>query len=137
MTAWASTLLIALLVVPLVGAAATAVLGRGSTSLARAIGLGAVCLNLGFTAALMGQAIGDLIERNAAPVVAADAVTFRPLYETKLDLLTFGTPTSAQPASAIRFHIGLDGLSLWLVALTSLLMVPSVLVSWSSIRDRA
>ena len=33
----------------------------------------------------------------------------------------------------IRFSIGLDGLSLWLFALTALLMVVAVLVSWESI----
>lgn len=36
----------------------------------------------------------------------------------------------------IRFSVGLDGLSLWLFALSSLLMVTSVLVSWEAIEDR-
>ena len=35
----------------------------------------------------------------------------------------------------IRFHIGLDGLGLWMFALSALLMLTSVLVSWESIRD--
>src|SRR5262249_47936048 len=38
--------------------------------------------------------------------------------------------------SAIRFYIGLDGLNVWLVGLTALLMVPSVLVSWTSVTER-
>jgi len=37
----------------------------------------------------------------------------------------------------IRFALGLDGLSVWLYALTSLLMVTSVLVSWNAIDRQA
>ena len=36
----------------------------------------------------------------------------------------------------IEAYLGIDGLSLWLVALTALLMVSSVLVSWTSITER-
>jgi NADH-quinone oxidoreductase subunit M len=36
----------------------------------------------------------------------------------------------------IRFSIALDGLSLWLFALTALLLVVAVLVSWDSIKDQ-
>ncbi|MEN6450498.1 MAG: proton-conducting transporter membrane subunit, partial [Thermoguttaceae bacterium] len=37
----------------------------------------------------------------------------------------------------VHFHIALDGLSLWLFALTALLMVVAVLVSWEAIVERA
>lgn len=43
---------------------------------------------------------------------------------------------SGSPA-AVRFSLGLDGLSLWLFGLTSLLMVTAVLVSWEAIVERA
>jgi NADH-quinone oxidoreductase subunit M len=36
----------------------------------------------------------------------------------------------------IRFALGLDGLSLWLFALTALLMLPAIAASWESISDR-
>lgn len=36
----------------------------------------------------------------------------------------------------IRFALGVDGISLWLVGLTALLLVTSVLVSWEEITDR-
>jgi NADH-quinone oxidoreductase subunit M len=36
----------------------------------------------------------------------------------------------------IEAYLGIDGLSLWLVALTALLMVSSVLVSWTAITER-
>jgi NADH-quinone oxidoreductase subunit M len=136
MNEWASIVLIALLVVPLVGAAVTAIFGARSQSAARALALGFVCLNFALTAALSGQAVDDLIDRAERPVPPADAVTFHPLYETKLDLMALGA--NASPAkSVIRFHIGLDGINLWLVLLTSLLMIPSVLVSWNAIHERA
>jgi NADH-quinone oxidoreductase subunit M len=36
----------------------------------------------------------------------------------------------------VRFHLGVDGISLWLVALTALLMPTAVLCSWTSISHR-
>ena len=40
------------------------------------------------------------------------------------------------PTAAIQFFIGLDGLNVWLIALTALLMVSSVLVSWNAVQER-
>lgn len=37
----------------------------------------------------------------------------------------------------VRFSLGLDGLSLWLYALSALLMITAVLVSWEAVDDRA
>ena len=37
----------------------------------------------------------------------------------------------------IRFALGLDGLSLWLFFLTSLLMITAIAASWQSITERA
>src|SRR5215467_10751191 len=37
---------------------------------------------------------------------------------------------------AIRYHLGVDGISMWLVLLTTMLVPVSVLVSWKSIHDR-
>ncbi|MSR59079.1 MAG: NADH-quinone oxidoreductase subunit M [Planctomycetaceae bacterium] len=36
----------------------------------------------------------------------------------------------------IRFALGIDGISLWLIALSALLMIPAVLVSWEAVQDR-
>jgi NADH-quinone oxidoreductase subunit M len=58
--------------------------------------------------------------------------TFRPEYATIVDLL----PLGGDGSSAIQFFIGLDGLNIWLVALTSVLMVPSVLIGWESVQER-
>jgi NADH-quinone oxidoreductase subunit M len=40
------------------------------------------------------------------------------------------------PGPDIQFALGVDGLSLWLIALSALLMIPAVLVSWEAVRDR-
>src|SRR5262249_14923705 len=48
---------------------------------------------------------------------------------TTWDVLPLGQGT-------IQFFIGLDGLNIWLVLLTAVLMLPSVLVSWEAIKDR-
>lgn len=36
----------------------------------------------------------------------------------------------------VRFHVGLDGLSLWMFGLSPLLTLTAILVSWETIRDR-
>ena len=41
------------------------------------------------------------------------------------------------PKYGIRFSLGLDGISLWLYLLTSLLMITSVFASWESVEERA
>ena len=48
----------------------------------------------------------------------------------------FSTNVSWINYPPIRYHVGLDGLSLWLVLLTTLLTPISVLVSWKSIDHR-
>ncbi|HKO19291.1 MAG TPA: hypothetical protein VJU82_10435, partial [Acidobacteriaceae bacterium] len=40
------------------------------------------------------------------------------------------------PAPAIRYHVGVDGLSMWLIVLTGFLAPLGVLVSWRTIEQR-
>ncbi|MFL5328100.1 MAG: NuoM family protein [Gemmataceae bacterium] len=124
-------LTVALLVIPLAGAIACA-LCRRNVSAARSIALFTVLLNLAVTVGLAIHVTPGLIERNAVP--AAGTPTFEPAFVTRFDLLPLATGI---PGSGPQFFIGIDGLNLWLIALTSLLLVPSVLVSWNSITDRA
>lgn len=49
----------------------------------------------------------------------------------------FDAPTASRIAFDVRFHLGLDGLGLWLYGLSALLMISCVLVSWESISERA
>src|SRR5262249_44276402 len=49
---------------------------------------------------------------------------------------TTWTVLSLPGSTGVQFYIGLDGLNVWLVLLTALLLVPSVLISWNSIEER-
>lgn len=44
---------------------------------------------------------------------------------------------SDQATVDVRFHLALDGLSVWMFGLTTLLMITSVLISWDAIEDEA
>jgi NADH-quinone oxidoreductase subunit M len=37
---------------------------------------------------------------------------------------------------AIQFYVGIDGINIWLIVLTQILMVASVLISWTSVTER-
>lgn len=50
-------------------------------------------------------------------------------HSTTWDVLPLGP-------GAIQFYVGLDGLNVWLVMLTGVLFVPSVLVSWHAVKER-
>ena len=40
------------------------------------------------------------------------------------------------PRPNIHYHLGADGISIWLVVLTTFLVPLSVLISWTSIKER-
>ena len=50
--------------------------------------------------------------------------------------MQFEVSRSWMPALGIRYHVGVDGLSLWLIILTTFLTPISLLASWNSIHDR-
>jgi len=57
-----------------------------------------------------------------------------PQMASRTTWLSFGLSGGGQ--ANIEAYLGIDGLSLWLVTLTALLMVSSVLVSWTAITER-
>jgi len=60
-----------------------------------------------------------------------------PHMELKHTWMNLVPGTADSPAVNLEFYLGLDGISLSLVLLTTLLTVCAVLVSWTSISDRA
>ena len=60
-----------------------------------------------------------------------------PQMEQKHAWLTIVPETADVPAISLEFHLGLDGISLSMVLLTTLLTVSSVLVSWTAISERS
>ncbi|HEY8503531.1 MAG TPA: proton-conducting transporter membrane subunit, partial [Gemmataceae bacterium] len=150
------SLLLAVLLLPAAAALAVLFAGARSYRAARGIGLVFVLLHLALTAALVVPAADFLSDpgRHSRPsgvfvpefVPGAprdEAGNVRPefAHETAWAVVSFDPrfdPSSpAPPESAIRFFVGLDGFNVWLVALASFLMLPAVLSTWDSVRDRA
>lgn len=50
--------------------------------------------------------------------------------------LTATPPSAGRAGPFVQFFVGVDGLNLWLVALTSFMVVPAILVSWESVTER-
>ena len=104
-------ILTALVVLPLVGAAVVAVIPREEERLQKLVALA-------FTTAAFALSIVML--RGFEPRPGMQFEVSRPWI----------------PAYGISYHLGVDGLSVWLVILTTFLTPLSLLASWSSIHDR-
>jgi NADH-quinone oxidoreductase subunit M len=107
-----ATLLLITLFLPLAGG----LLLGGDRSIARWWALGIVLVVFGMTAVLVAAYPGGV-----APFAGTD----------------WGWLDQAGAPVDIRFSVALDGLSLWLFALTSLLMVVAVLIGWEAIDQQA
>jgi NADH-quinone oxidoreductase subunit M len=129
-------LLLVLLGLPLLAACAVAALGPNRQDLIRRVSLAATLVALliaavlaaNFAAVQAGR--GDTYQRDTfAPEITPGADNARP-HATRWELLRFGS------LGAVYFHLGIDGLNVWLVVLTALLMVSGVLVSWVAVTER-
>jgi NADH-quinone oxidoreductase subunit M len=131
-----------LLALPLISGAFVAALGHDRGRLVRWVSLGTSLVTLVLALLLAGRFMSveghgtDLRPQRGRHMVLP---TFKPEFvpgstpdaqhRTTWDLLPFGT-------SAIQFYVGVDGLNVWLVVLTAVLFLPSVLVSWTHITER-
>ena len=104
-------ILTVLVAAPLLGAIAIALLPRRAVGLQKGLGLGITAV------------IFLLSLRLVADFVAGDRYQF----ETRMRWL---------PEYGISYHVGLDGISLWLVILTTFLTPLALLGSWTSIDER-
>jgi NADH-quinone oxidoreductase subunit M len=121
------------LVVPAVGAALAAALGPRRGDLVRWVALAATLITLALVTAFTVKFAAVAPDVPVASLHSPHP-TFEPLMTTESDILRL--PYGADATAAIRFAVGLDGLNVWLVALTAVLMVPSVLVSWKAVTER-
>jgi NADH-quinone oxidoreductase subunit M len=104
-------LLTALVLLPLLGAVAVALIPRESVRLHKSVAL---------SFATAAFALSILMLRGFAP---------RPGMQ-------FEVSRSWLPAYGISYHVGVDGLSVWLVILTTFLTPLALLASWTSIHER-
>ncbi len=112
-------LLVITALLPLSGALVLFAAPRLDKQTARAIAL---------ATALLTMVLSFVLVVMFRPGVLTPQFAFGPL-EGPYGLSWLGVPD-------IRFALGLDGLSLWLFALTTLLMLPAIFASWESIDDR-
>jgi NADH-quinone oxidoreductase subunit M len=127
-------LVVGLLVIPTLAAVAAALLGPAHAPVARWVSLGATLLNL-LLAAVLTAGLAEVRADGGGPASA----TFRPEIVPGADPANPHTTTwdvFALGSGAVQFYVGLDGLNVWLVVLTALLMVPAVLISWTAVTER-
>jgi NADH-quinone oxidoreductase subunit M len=123
-------LLLYLLALPLATAIVTALLGPGRAHVVRWLSLASTLGSLLLAIVLTIQfAIPRIHEPHSIK-------GFDPQFSTRVDLLPLHTTSNGAVDSAIQFYVGIDGLNIWLILLTALLMMTSVLVSWTAITDR-
>jgi NADH-quinone oxidoreductase subunit M len=115
-----ASLLVLTVLLPLVGSVTLFAMPHLPTRSAR-------LLALGFTLATMGLSLLLLLN--------FDAGVTKPQFCFEDDEGRLGL--GWMPRFGVRFALGLDGISLWLFLLTSLLMITSVFASWESVQDRA
>src|ERR1700730_834107 len=123
---------IALLAIPMGAAIIVALLGSQRADLVRRLSLLATLANL-----IIAGIIIFNFQRD--PHRLEHSGTFKPQMATEWELLKLVSPgntlTNAK-IGPIEFYVGIDGLNIWLIGLTALLMVSAVLSSWTSVQER-
>jgi NADH-quinone oxidoreductase subunit M len=111
-------ILVALILIPLAGGLLAWLLGPRQTGLARWVSLAAMGIDLVIELGLWVQFFGSRLTLTSQPVWLVEA----------------SWPWIA--GLGINIHVGLDGLSLLLILLTSLLGIMAVLASWTEVTER-
>ncbi len=113
--------LLILVLLPLAGAGLTWFLGRTNPERARALTLVNTLLSLALCVQMV-LAYDPGLKSGSEPQVLQMVVSYPWL-------------GGGGDGPDIRFSLGVDGISLWMIALTGLLMVTSVLVSWTAVTE--
>jgi NADH-quinone oxidoreductase subunit M len=128
MTELCPVLVLVMLAMPAIAAAVVAALGVKRPAIGYVISVSVTLLDAAIALVLVGTYLSE-----SAITSDIKTTTFHPRFGTIYEVLRLGP----KPGEAIRFFVGVDGLSLWLVALTAILTLSSVLVSRQAIRERA
>lgn len=141
-------LLLVIFLVPLVFAGIAAYADRWGMRTARRTALWLSVVHLLLTLALAFLAAPMLSDRADSGQYVAAETSFKPTivpgdtggsgeaHATAWNIFTIAPSTVPGVPSAIQFFIGIDGLNLWLVLLTSIMTLVAVLVSWESASER-
>jgi NADH-quinone oxidoreductase subunit M len=128
-----------LVFLPLAAGIFVGALGPQRAGLVRWVSLGVSAVILVLALVLAGRFIA--LERTGVHTAGEGATpTFHPEFvpgstpgdrhRTQWDIVPVGT------TGAVQFYLGVDGVSIWLVVLTALLLLPSVLISWTHVSER-
>jgi NADH-quinone oxidoreductase subunit M len=132
-------LLLLLLALPLVTAIMLALLGPGRAHAVRWLSLASTLASLLLATVIAIQFAIPRVQEPPSLAITKGPLTFNPdwiKYKTRVNLLPLHTAANGTVDSAIQFYVGIDGMNVWLILLTALLMVASVLVSWTAITER-
>jgi NADH-quinone oxidoreductase subunit M len=132
------TLLLLLLIIPTACAVAAWLLGAHRGNAIRWLSLSAAVAMLVVACLVAAGFIALRAGRTELP--ATGGATFLPemvpgatasdSHRTTWNLVSLGS------AGSVQFFIGVDGINLWLIVLTAVLMLTAVLVSWTAIDER-
>lgn len=120
--------LIAMIFLPLAAAAAVLCLGERRPGAVRGLTLATT---------IVVFALIVLVVARFQPTTGGEG-PIRPQMVVRADWITLDLPSigGAPPGKAtLEFFLGIDGISLWLVALTGFMMIPAVLISWKSVTE--
>jgi NADH-quinone oxidoreductase subunit M len=149
MVATTRILVLLLVVVPLMSAVLVPLCGH----LARRMALWLALLHLTLTTivVLTSLPVLNLRAETELSATSPDVHRFRPLFvpgdisgsegasgRTGWTLMCLSTSVEYPDRGGpnFQFYLGVDGLNIWLVALASLMVIPAILVSWNSVRER-
>lgn len=137
-------LLIVLLFLPLAGGILVASMGPGRAGQVRWTSAAVSVITLALALFLAVRFMQT--ERTPVPTpgsnLKAPVLTFQPEFvpgsdqTSKVGPHATGWELIPLGQGAIQFYIGLDGLNVWLVVLTAVLMLPCVLISWEHVSER-
>ncbi len=138
-----SSVLILLLLLPLVGAVVVACLGSKRVAMVRNVSLLTAIIGL-----MLGICLAVGLTSDQETHAHEGASTFLPEYvpgatseegenrhQTTWDLFTLSKEKESTQGS-IQFYLGVDGINIWMIVLTTFLMIPCILVSWHQVTER-
>ena len=139
---FANFLPVVMVLVPLGGAVAVLASARLGLQTVRSMALVNVLLTLALAVLLVrNYQVPPTLPQSATPEAIAQtadqALQMRVAFPWTSGLpWEAKTDSESNAAPPVEFALGVDGISLWLIVLSALLLVPAVLVSWNAITDR-